>query len=112
MESLPVEVVSAGFSDMVVGEVGVFTDVINVDVIVEISLVVVMSSVVVVSLVLGVEVLCIVDAVSSVVDIVVVGGEVVGMRGSVRMSTEITTYNIHTIIRFIWERTCRQMQQP
>jgi hypothetical protein len=37
----------------------------------------------------GIEVLCIVDAVSSV-DIVVVGGEVVGMRGSVSMSAEIT----------------------
>ena len=38
-----------------------------------------------IAVVLGVDVFCIVDAVGSVVDIVFVGGEVVGMIGSKTM---------------------------
>ena len=55
----------------------------------DIVTIVVIESVAVV--VLGVDVLCIVDAVSSVVNIVVVvvGGGVLGITGAIRMSTKI-----------------------
>ena len=65
--------------------------------VVEISdIVVVIGDVAIVSLVLGVDMLCIVDAVGSVsniVVVVVVGGGVLGMIGAIRMSTETKLYN-------------------
>ena len=64
--------------------------------VVEISdIVVVIGDVAIVSLVLGVDMLCIVNAVGSVVNIVVVvvGGGVLGMIGAIRMSTETKLYN-------------------
>ena len=59
------------------------------------DIVVVIGDVAIVSLVLGVDMLCIVNAVGSVVNIVVVvvGGGVLGMIGAIRMSTETKLYN-------------------